>query len=99
MSKFNRSKVSKSQLADESDMFIYSFDTRVKEVENTPCPIDEIGSRLSAKLEVRFTFNPDKWDNDRYDEFCANELSAYDVKLTKSETQGGWFKSLVLLKS
>ena len=86
-------------LADESDMFIYSFDSRVKEVENTPCPLNEIGSRLSAGLEVRFTFNPDKWDVPRYEEFLANELSAYDVKLTKSETSGGWFKSLVILKS
>ena len=99
MAKFNRSKVSKDMLADDSDMFIFSFDSRVKEVDNTPCPINEIGSRLSAGLEVRFTFNPDKWDNDRYDEFLANELSSYDVKLTKQETQNGWFKSLVMLKS
>ena len=99
MATFNRSKVSKDMLADESDMFIYSFDNRVKEVENTSCPINQIGSRLSAGLEVRFTFNPDKWTNVRYEEFLANELSAYEVKLTKSETQGGWYKSLVLIKS
>lgn len=97
--KFNRSKVSKDMLADDSDMYIFSFDSRIDEVKNKKCPLNEIGSRLASGLEVRFTFNPDKWTNDRYDEFCANELSAYDVKLTKQETQNGWFKSLVMLKS
>tara|TARA_R100000664_G_C2758678_1_gene147797 strand:+ start:2894 stop:3193 length:300 start_codon:yes stop_codon:yes gene_type:complete len=99
MAKFNRSKVSKDKLADTSDFYIFSFDSRAKEIENVSCPINEIGGRLSQGLEVRFTFNPDEWDNARYDEFLANELVAYDVKLTKSETQNGWFKSLVLVKS
>jgi len=86
-------------LADDSDMFIFSFDSNQDEVKNKPCPLNQIGSRLASGLEVRFTFNPNKWDVPRYEEFLANELSAYDVKLTKQETQNGWFKSLVMLKS
>tara|TARA_R110002012_G_scaffold310755_1_gene519237 strand:- start:903 stop:1217 length:315 start_codon:yes stop_codon:yes gene_type:complete len=103
MSKFNLNKAVQDKdngvgLASKSDTYIYSY---LKGVEDSSREIDSpytnIGVDLAQNRQVRFTFNGDEWSNGRFNDFVANELSAYKVSLTESLTSKGWIRAIITL--